>query len=363
MSLAVKNNIPLNQYTTLHIGGVADYFVAVRSKEEVREAALLARQVNQPLFVLGGGSNVLIADGVFRRFVIKNEIPGIAYGAAQDGLVRVTVGAGEDWDGLVADTVERGLSGLENLSGIPGSVGASPVQNINAYGAQVADVVEEIEVYDPTIDTFKTLSAKDCAFGYRDSIFKRPQGAQLIVVSVTYLLTAEARVNIMYRSSSQSIKKYLQEKNITTPSVNDVRQAILHVRSNIGMLQGQFNSAGSFFKNTTVSTEDFYRIKKIVEKDFAEISTSLSPWHWLLDSGDVKIATAFLLECSPYNKNTYGNKRFKEVVGISPLHSLSIVTEDGATARDVLEFVHEIKSSVEILFGVTLATEVDYITA
>ncbi len=286
----------------------------------------------------------------------------MSFADTADGRVRVTAAAGEEWDVLAATTVAQGLSGLENLSGIPGTVGASPVQNINAYGAAVADVIDSVEVYDGEADTVRVLSASECHFGYRDSIFKQPGGKSLVVTSVTFLLKKAAAINVSYRSSSQSIEKYLLEKNITTPTVTDVRDAVLYVRSNIGMLLGQFRSAGSFFKNTVVSAQQFEIIEAVVAKEFAHISERLSPWYWNLPTGDIKIATAFLLECSPYNKNTYGTKRFKDVVGISPLHSLSIVTFEGATADDVKDFVLEIKTAVKNIFSVMLETEVDFIS-
>jgi UDP-N-acetylmuramate dehydrogenase len=315
-----------------------------------------------PTFILGGGSNVLIDDGPLHLLAIKNEIKGVTYKKASDDVVLVTVGAGEGWDDVVAQTVAEGLSGLENLSGIPGTVGAAPVQNINAYGATVADAIDSVEVYDSVADSTRTLRASECHFGYRDSIFKQAEGKHLVVLFVTFALRATSGVNLSYRSSSQSIEKYLIEKNITTPTAADVREAVLHVRSNIGMLLGQFNSAGSFFKNTIVSAETFAAIEAIVQKEYADIGARLSPWHWVLPTGEQKVATAFLLECSPYNKNTYGIKAWKDVVGISPRHSLSIVTFAGATAHDVREFVEEIQAAVKNIFGVTLETEVDYIS-
>lgn len=362
MELNIQKNVPLHQYTTLRVGGVADYFVEVKSVEELKKAASFATQNSLPLLVLGGGSNVLIADGALHLFVIKNELKGVTYQHVADSVVLAKAGAGEDWDNIVEQTVARGLCGLENLSGIPGTVGAAPVQNINAYGATVADVIDSVEVYDSATDTLRTLTAIECCFGYRDSIFKQPAGRHFIVVSVTFKLQATSTVNLSYRSSSQSIERYLIEKNITTPTLTDVREAVLHVRSNIGMLLGQFRSAGSFFKNTIVSKEKFAVIESIVGKEFADIGKRLAPWHWQLEGGDEKVATAFLLECSSYNKNTYGCKAWKGVVGISPKHSLSVVTQEGATAKDVTDFVEEIKTSVKNIFAVTLETEVDYIS-
>ncbi len=361
MQLDIKKNVILAPYTTLHVGGVADYVVEVASLEEVKAACKWAQQTGTPPLILGGGSNVLIADGQLHRLVIINKIMGIAY-TASDTHTLVKAGAGEGWDSLVETLVNQGLAGLENLSGIPGSVGAAPVQNINAYGVSVADSIQSVEVYDMVADTFRVLSGTECHFGYRDSIFKREEGKHLVVISVTFKVTTTTAKNISYRSASQSIERYLSENNISSPTVADVRQAVLHVRSNIGMLLGQFRSAGSFFKNTVVSAEKFAAIEEAVRREFLEISEQLSPWHWTLPTGEEKIATAFLLECSPYNKNTYGNKRWNDVIGISPKHSLSIVTFDGATAADVHDFVQEIKTAVRNIFDVTLETEVDFIS-
>ena len=360
MALTIREKVSLKHYTTLKVGGVADYVAEVGSEEEVREACQFAKQTGTLPLILGSGSNVLISDGQLHRFVIRNKIMGITYGVS-DTHVLVTAGAGESWDSFVETLVNQGLGGLENLSGIPGTVGASPVQNINAYGAAVADSIDHVEVYDMLTDTFRTLPAVECRFGYRDSIFKREEGKSLVVVSVTFRVTKIATANLSYRSASQSIERYLLEKNISSPTVVDVRQAVLHVRSNIGMLLGQFHSAGSFFKNTVVSAEKFTAIEEVVKREFSEINERLSPWHWTLPTGEEKIATAFLLECSPYNKNTYGNKRWNNVVGISPKHSLSIITFDGATATDVHNFVQEIKTGVKNIFDVVLETEVDFI--
>ena len=351
----------LSAYTTLHVGGVVDYFVRVQTKGELKEAWRAATQAKLRPFILGGGSNVLVKDGLLERFVIKVELSGISYQEGEEGLVFVTAAAGVSWDELVAATVEKGLSGLENLSGIPGTVGAAPVQNINAYGATVSEVIKTVEVFDGKYDHFQTLQNEECHFGYRDSIFKQTEHQSKVITAVTFTLKKTSALNVTYRSSSQSLERYLKEHTIVTPTTADMRQAVLMVRSNIGMLAGQFRSAGSFFKNTVVSREVFNTIESIVERDFAEASKQMSPWHWPMPSGEEKIATAFLLECSPYNKNTYGIQRFRGVVGLSPLHSLSVVTEEGATADDVTAFVDEVKNAVRDIFAVDLYTEVDYI--
>lgn len=363
MDLQVEKDVSLAAYTTLHVGGVAAYFHCLTDENTLPELITFAKKEDVPLWVFGGGSNVLITDGILRRLVLKNELRGIAHTKdAKTGEVLITAAAGEKWDDFVASVVEAGSAGLENLSGIPGTVGAAPIQNINAYGAQVADVIESVRVFDTKTRSFQILNNVECRFGYRDSVFKTPAGANFIVTAVTFRLAPAGAANLTYRSASQSIERFLKEQGIETPSLGDIRNAILHVRSNIGMLEGQFRSAGSFFKNTIVSADDFARIEKVVKSQFAEQDEKFSPWHWAKPDGTEKISTAFLMECTEYNKRTYGEKRWKGVVGLSPKHSLSIVTEVGATAVDVQEFIAEIIAAVEKVFAVTIETEVNFVT-
>jgi UDP-N-acetylmuramate dehydrogenase len=358
MSVEPQQNVSLAPYTTLGVGGVAKYFVVVKDVEELRAAWRFAKQTATPPFILGGGSNLLIADGVIDRTVIKPELQGVVWREnSTASTTTLTVAAGEDWDALVATAVARGLAGLENLSGIPGTVGAAPVQNINAYGAAVADVVESVEVFDGDTEAVRTLTNAACQFEYRDSIFKQPAGKNLTVTAVTLRLAPAGHTNLVYRSASQSIGTYLAERGITEPTPSDVRDAVLWARGNIGMLAGQFRSAGSFFKNVIVSAEQFAILRHTVETTFPELSTQLSPWHWSLPDGREKISTAFLLECSPYNKRTYGTTRINGV-GLSPKHSLSIVTEPNATATAVSDFVALVTEAVAELFGVTIESEV-----
>lgn len=363
MKLSIEKDVSLATHTTLLVGGVARYFYRLQQENTLIAVADFVEKEKIPLWVFGGGSNVLIDDGRINRLVVKNELGGIW--CQQDNLTNetvVTAAAGEKWDDFVLAMVDRGLSGLENLSGIPGTVGAAPIQNINAYGAEVAKVIDSVRVFDVDARIFKTLRNTDCMFGYRDSLFKSPAGAGLIVTAVTFRLAPAGVSNLNYRSSSQSIDQFLKTQGITSPTLGDVRNAILHVRKNIGMLEGQFHSAGSFFKNTIVSQADFANIEHIVKKQFADQDEKFSPWNWPLPSGTVKISTAFLMECSPYNKHTYGKKRWGGVVGISPKHSLSIVTEDGATAVEVRAFATEIVNSIKKIFGITIETEVNFVS-
>ncbi len=364
MPEGIQRHVSLDQYTTLHVGGVADFVAEVKNLAELTQALAFAQThtTSSPL-ILGGGSNVLISDEGYRGLVIRMCSKGKVVVSETKDEILLTVQAGEPWDELVAYTVTQGWSGLENLSGIPGTVGASPVQNINAYGASVADTIVSVEVFDSIEGVIKNLSHAACQFGYRDSVFKQPAGKGLIVTSVTFRLSPEVSTNLSYRSSSQSIARYLADKQIEIPTLQNIREAILYARRNIGMLEGQFRSAGSFFKNTIVSDEEFAHIEHIVATHYVELGQKMSPWFWKLPSQQVKVSTAFLMECSPFNKETYGIKRFNDVVGLSPKHSLSIVTEPGATATDVVTFAEEIISAVKKIFAVTIEAEVNFISS
>jgi UDP-N-acetylmuramate dehydrogenase len=364
MELHIEEKISLAEHTTLKVGGVARYFAKLTDAADLPLMVEFAESKGVPIFVLGWGSNVLIEDGELSLFVIKNELMGASFKAAENGETLVTAASGEEWDSFVSTVVERGLAGLENLSGIPGTIGASPIQNINAYGTSVAEVVESVTVFDLAAKQSRTLTAEECEFGYRDSIFKQSAGANLFVTEVTFrLASAGAEINLSYRSSSQSIEKFLLEKNISKPTLVDVRQAVLHVRKNIGMVDGCFRSAGSFFKNTILSAKEFSHVESVVAKNFSDVSEKFSPWHWPLPDGTIKVSTAFLMECTAYNKRTYGKKRWQGVVGLSPLHSLSIVTEEGATAADVQDFAVLMISEVKQNFGITVESEVNFITS
>ncbi|MEK7462358.1 MAG: FAD-binding protein, partial [Patescibacteria group bacterium] len=231
MALNVQQNVLLAPYTTLQIGGAADYLCEVSSTKELVAACQLALLTGKPPLILGGGSNLLINDHGYRGWVLLMKNKGVSLQtdtSSKETLVRAA--AGEDWDTLVEYTVEQGLCGLENLSGIPGTVGAAPVQNINAYGATVADKITSVEVYDYVNDKVLIFSKTECQFGYRDSIFKQAAGASLIVTAVTFSLAPADKANLAYRSASQSIEHYLKEIGITEPTPLQVRAAVLEAR-------------------------------------------------------------------------------------------------------------------------------------
>lgn len=360
-NMIMQEHVLLAPYTTMKIGGPARYFCEPKDLNELAEVATFARERTLPLVVLGGGSNVVVSDRGINGVVARLRLTGIQQIAKRGDNVLIRAGAGESWDALVAEMVVRGLWGLENLSGIPGTVGAAPIQNINAYGSSVADVIDSVEVYHRVTGRRETIDARTCRFAYRDSMFKSDEGAPYIVTAVTFRLSRMSRAETSYRSASNAMAKYFIEEGIEKPTLRDVRTAVLAIRKKIGMLEGCYQSAGSFFKNTILTAEQFSSLKEIIEHDHADIAERLSPWFWEHPGGQVKVSTAFLLECTPYNKTTYAGKSFRGVVGISPMHSLSLINLGGATARDVGDFMLEIVGAIQQQFYITIEPEVLFI--
>jgi len=356
MALSIQHDVPLAPRTTLGVGGVARFFVSVENLEDLKVASHFAKEKNLPFFILGGGSNVLFPDEGYDGLVIEVALRGISREEKGESM-HVGVAAGEVWDSLVALAVEEGWWGIENLSGIPGLVGAAPVQNINAYGTSVAESVVAVEAYNLATDTSRIFSSEECQFSYRDSFFKSKEGSTYLITKVSLCLTHKGHMNTGYRSASQSMARYFEERGITHPSISDVRSAVLIIRKRIGMLAGMYQSVGSFFKNAIVSKKDFEKVLQQVEERHAEVGARLSPWHWVLPDEKVKISSAFLMECTPYNKTAFAKERFRDTVGISPLHTLSLINCGGATAKDIHDFATRIQETVHREFGVLLEPE------
>ena len=356
----IKHDVVLAPYTTFKIGGKAEMFAIAKTEAELLELARFAAEQNLPVTILGGGSNVLISDDGITGLVIKVETRGVDYEpvVAPDDAV-VTVGAGMSWDELVRNTTEKNLWGLENLSGIPGTVGGAIVQNINAYGVTIADMVSKVTALHLPSQTMRRFAPNECGFEYRNSWFKQSgAGRDYAILKVSLRLSTAKKMQAEYRSSSQSIETYLKERDITEPTPSDMREAILHIRSRIGMLEGMYQSAGSFFKNPIVTKSDFAGVADVVESGHAEISAKFTPWHWPVGEDKEKISAAFLMECTPYNKTNFAGQNYNGTVGISPVHTLSVINLGNAGASDVREFTKKISDTIEEKFGITFESEV-----
>ena len=344
-TLAIQENIPLAGFTTFGVGGPAHRFVAVSTREEATRALVFASEQGIPFFVLGGGSNVLFSDSGFPGLVILNRIKGFSV-ARDNNSVLVTAGGGEDWPEFTDRCVAGGWQGIECLAGIPGTVGASPVQNIGAYGQEVAQTIVQVEALETATGNAVCLGKEQCGFGYRTSIFNSTDAGRHLITGVTFRLVPGGAPHMAYRE----LEERLAGNSAST--LADVRDAVLAIREGKGLLIREwfetFKSAGSFFKNPVVTQEEYERVARIVEGD-----GGFANWAWPMESGAVKISAACLIQCAGFNR---GHK--KGAAGISPRHTLIMVNYGGAKAGEVIAFATEVRQRVFERFGVTLAPEV-----
>jgi UDP-N-acetylmuramate dehydrogenase len=340
-------NISLAPLTTIKIGGPAKYFVEASNIGEVQEAFSYARSRDLALFVLGGGSNLLIADAGWPGLVLKIAIQGIHQrsGQDEDGKILFDAGAGEAWDKFVSHTVMARCAGLECLSGIPGSVGGTPVQNVGAYGQEVAETIDSVQVFDTRDGQVRELCPEACDFSYRSSIFNTTERGRFIVLRVTYALTPEGKPRVTYAD----LKRHFEGRE-TPPNLSETREAVRHIRALKGMLitpgDPDCLSAGSFFKNPVLSEEQHDDLKQR-----AAARGLTLPSYPALETRK-KVSAAWLVERSGFAKG-FGFGR----VGISSRHALAIVNRGAATAADVLALKEQIQHRVEEIWGVRLEPE------
>ena len=341
VAIEPRPGIDLAPFTTLGVGGAARWYVRAETAEAVAVAHEWAGARSLDTVVLGGGSNVVIADGGIDALVIHMQIRGVHVDEAGEGA-RLSAGAGEPWDPVVAEAVARGFAGVECLSGIPGTVGGTPIQNVGAYGQEVADTIETVSVFDRTDATLRTLSAADCRFAYRMSRFKRDEPDRFIVCGVTFLL-ARGPATATY----PDVVRALETAGIRSPSLRDVRDAVLNVRRRKGMVLDpgdvDTRSVGSFFMNPILPSALRDRVAGLAGSDL--------PGYAMAD-GRVKVPAAWLIEQSGFPRGTRDGP-----VGISSKHTLALVNRGGATARDVLRLASRIKTAVLDRFGVWLRPE------
>jgi UDP-N-acetylmuramate dehydrogenase len=331
----------LNQYTSLRVGGPAKNFVNVSTEAEI--IAAIEAAGDSPVLILGGGSNVLIADAGFEGTVIH-----IANNQAESEVdacsgATLTIGAGEDWDAFVAVTINRGFAGLETLSGIPGTVGAAPIQNIGAYGHEVSEFITRVRTYDRQAKAIKTFTNSECEFEYRNSHFKKHPG-RYIVLSVQFQLRiGEISTPITYAELANKLGIAVGEK----ASVAETRTAVMELRAAKGMLLNPEDkdswSAGSFFTNPIVSA------------DIAVALPEGAP-QWLTSDGRVKTSAAWLIQNSGIDKGqTHGGAR------VSTKHVLALTNTGSATAEEIAQLAREVRASVKEKFGITLEPEVNLV--
>ena len=333
--LLIQENVALAPLTTLKVGGAARFFVSAKTETEVIEASRWAQKEELPLFILGGGSNVLIADRGWNGLVLHIALKGID---AFDSIVNAQ--AGEDWDDFVGFCVDQDLQGIECLSGIPGTVGGTPVQNVGAYGQDISETIDKVRVYDLPSNRILLLNKAECEFSYRTSIFNSTHKDRFVVLAVTFKLKRGAAPKIVY----QELREVFGQR---IPGLAETRHAVCRIRAEKAMLvrQGGLDSqsVGSFFKNPIVTNEKF---EEMSEKFGAKIPS------FKMDNDSVKVPAAWLIEKAGFPKGfTKGN------AGLSTRHTLALTNRGHATAKELIALKDEIQTSVKEKFELELKPE------
>ena len=347
----IEENITLAPFTTFHLGGSAQYFCESASIEDIHEAVEFAKSKKMKMHILAGGSNTIFLDSGFAGLVVKVALRGISF--HDDGKdIIAEVNAGEEWESFVRRCVENGYGGIECLSGIPGSVGATPIQNVGAYGQEVRKTVEEVSVVEIATMKTKIFRGPECQFSYRSSRFKSKDAGKYIIMKVTFRLTKNGRPAMSYPEVKKSIESTVDISSLADgrESLAAVRDVIIALRRRKSMVidpaDPNTRSAGSFFTNPIVDTGEYEKINKIWEK-----TGDGTPMPSYPSEGKIKIPAAWLIEKSGYRKGyTTGG------VGISEHHTLALINK-GGTTKELLALAEEIQNTVMTTFGIRLQRE------
>ncbi len=336
--MKIIKNIKLDNYSTFKIGGQADFFAVIENKVELLEALAWANKNGKDILVLGSGSNVLFSDQGFSGLVLKNEIKGLEIISENEQEVIVRSHSGELWSKLVYFAIEKNLYGLENTFYIPGTVGASPVQNIGAYGVELKDVFYNLAAINLETGKEEYFNLRDCRFGYRDSVFKNELKGKYFILWVEVKLKREGELKLDY----PDIQKTLNERNIVKPNLKQLTEIIREIRDKKLPNPAILPSAGSFFKNPIIKTDLF-----------EELKNQYSDLKYFVNNGEIKIPAGWLIEKCGFKGRRFG------AVGVYENQALIIVNHGGATQKDVLELVKQIKLEVRDNFKIELEEEVN----
>lgn len=330
----ITSDISLLPYNTFHLDETAAHFAVLENEAQLQEIAQLPR----PLKILGGGSNILLA-GPQEGTVVRNQLKGISIEKEDGDFVWLKVAAGENWHQFVRYALERGYAGIENLALIPGTVGASPIQNIGAYGVEVKDVIESVCCWHLEQETMQSLPASDCQFGYRDSIFKKEWKGKVLITSVLYRLRKKPELHLDYGAIREELKSMGKE---TAPTIQDVAEAVMRIRQSKLPDPAVIGNAGSFFKNPVITTAHLEQLKAA----FPGI-----PFYPAVE-GKVKVPAGWLIE-------TAGWKGYREgAVGVHARQALVLVNHGGAKGADIRRLAARMIADVEQKFGIALELEV-----
>jgi len=345
----ILSHVSLAGRTTLGVGGQARWLATTTCEDDLLDALAWSRRNEAPVFVLGGGTNVVVSDAGFDGLVIDVAIRGIRC-TERERDVHLRVGAGESWDDVVSYAVTRGLSGVECLAGIPGRVGATPIQNVGAYGQEVAETIDSVDAIALSTGERRVFSKRECEFGYRDSIFKRAERGRWVVTAVTFALVRHGSPSIRYPELARAL-----EGNVS-PTLLDVREAVIKLRTSKGMVidanDPDTRSVGSFFMNPVVDDESFdafLRRAKASGIDLESIPRFPA-------AGETKLSAAWLIEHAGFRKGM----RFGRA-GLSSKHALAVVNAGDAEAEEIRALAERIQSGVEESFGIRLEPEPTFV--
>lgn len=334
--MRIQEHIPLQDFTTFKLPCTARFFAVVTTVEELQEAVQYAKGNSVPLFVLGGGSNTIFQKETIDALVVKNEIQGITVVDGDDVSKTVRFGAGLPWNDVVAYTVDHDLSGIEAMAKIPGTTGATPIQNVGAYGQEIKDTLVELEALNIETDLLEIFLNEDCDFAYRDSIFKHDAQGKYVITSVTLRLKTTPPGIPHY----PGVLEYLTLKGISTPTVKDIADVIGEIRSTKLPDPAQIASVGSFFKNPIVEASVYEKIKK----DYPNVKA-------FAVEDKYKIPAGWLIDAMGYKGKVVGNLEFY------PNNALVVVNRGGATFGELQMLIDDVIHSVEATFGITLEPE------
>lgn len=337
--MEIQQKVELKKYTTFKTGGKASLFCAVKNRQDLVDAVLYTKKEQIPFYVLGDGSNTLASENGYDGLIIKITTQGIIFQEEGESVL-MKVEAGVLWDECVQVAVEHFLYGLENLSLIPGTAGAAPIQNIGAYGVEVGDRIDSIDVFNVETESFETLSKEKCNFGYRDSIFKKPEGKKYIVVGVNFLLSKQSLLKTDYKDIQEYFSLSGEEVNLQS-----LRKAIIHIRTKKLPDLSVLGTAGSFFKNPVVKKE----LINILQKEYPLII----PVYEIDIPGYVKTSAAFLIDKIAGMKGVRVGD-----VGTYENQALVLVNYGSATGEEVFDFAQKIQSEVKAKTGIDLEMEV-----
>ncbi|MFH0985346.1 MAG: UDP-N-acetylmuramate dehydrogenase [Candidatus Omnitrophota bacterium] len=344
--MKIEENKSLKALNTFGIEVAAKYFVEIHSVGELQELLHDPRFLVGKKLVLGGGSNILLT-GNFDGWVIKNAIPGVEIVSETGTEVILKAGAGKDWHDLVSGCIELNYGGLENLSLIPGLVGAAPIQNIGAYGAELKDVFHELEAVELASGNLVKFSAKDCAFGYRDSIFKHKLAGQFFITSVSFRLTklSAPGVHYIFLTEYGDVQAALDAMGVQNLSLQAVSDAVCQIRRAKLPDPKELGNAGSFFKNPSIPQEQYDKLA----------AKYLHMPHYSQQDGTVKVPAGWLVEQCGWKGQVFGK------MGCHKTQALVIVNYGGATGREILELAKAVAASVKEKFGIELSYEVNIV--